>query len=211
MFSAWAGATGHGIAVAIAVIVIGAGLILTAGRGSARWLIVPAIAIAAPLGIVSAADISFPDSVGDRSYTPTALADIPEDGYRFGVGRVAIDLREADWTRGDVIPMDVDLGVGEIFVAVPHDVCVSTDLDADVGEVQIPGDSSNGFDVRNEANGSSTATPRLELSGHVDLGDIRVVNDDDVSIQRRPEDEGSAADLRAACEQPPAAAERGAN
>jgi phage shock protein PspC (stress-responsive transcriptional regulator)/predicted membrane protein len=202
VISAWAGATGHGVVVAVAVVVIGLGLLASAGRGNARWLIVPAVALAAPLGIVSAANIRFSDEIGDRSYTPNTFADIPADGYQFGVGRIAIDLRQADWMPGSVQRLNVDLGVGDVFVAVPHDVCVSSDLDADVGEVRVPGEDSNGVDAHYEANQSSKATPRLVLHGHVDLGDVRVVNDDDVSIRHRPDDQGSADDMRAACAAP---------
>ncbi|CAN5537009.1 hypothetical protein BH10ACT11_BH10ACT11_12670 [soil metagenome] len=201
VFSAWAGATGHGVAVAIVVVLIGVALIATAAKGGARWLVVPAIALAAPLGIVAAADISFADSVGEREYTPTTLADVPHNGYELGMGRLVIDLRDAKWGRNEVLPLHADLGVGELVVAVPHDVCVSSDLDVNAGRVAIPGAESDGVDADEKANGSSTATPRLVLRGHVDLGQIRLVHDDDQSLsaQRRDPGQGSASAMRAAC------------
>ncbi|HEX8102474.1 MAG TPA: PspC domain-containing protein, partial [Solirubrobacteraceae bacterium] len=56
--AAWAAAEGSGAAVAALVIAIGAALLVSAARpGGARWLAVPALAIAIPLGLVAAADV----------------------------------------------------------------------------------------------------------------------------------------------------------
>lgn len=201
LFSAWAAATGHGVAIAIVIVGIGVALIATATRGNAHWLVVPAIALAAPLGIVAAADISFADSVGERQYTPSTLADVPSNGYELGMGRMVIDLRDANWGKSEVLRLRADIGIGELVVAVPHDVCVSSDLDVNAGRVAIPGGESNGVDAEEQANGSSNATPRLELRAHADLGQIRLINDDDQSLgdHGRHRSQGSAADMRAAC------------
>ena len=126
--SAWAAATGHGVAIAAAVIAIGALLALSAFRGSgARWLIIPAVAVAAPLAVVSAADISFGDGVGEREYRPATAAALPADGYELGIGRLVVDLRGLDWSDDTVVDLDIDLGIGQAVVAVPENVCVSAD------------------------------------------------------------------------------------
>lgn len=204
LFSAWAAATGHGVAIAIAVILLGAVLAATASRGDARWLIIPAIALAAPVGVVAAADISFADGIGERQYAPNNLDDLPADGYELGIGRIVVDLRDADWKPGSVKSLDLDLGVGELVVAVPPDVCVSSAIDADAGELQIPGQRSDGFDPSNESNTGSKATPRLELTAHVDLGRVEVTNDPSADLGSRSGADhrvspGSATDLRTAC------------
>ena len=46
-------------------------LVLSAFRGGARWLLLPAAALAIPLALVSAADISFGEGIGDREYRPS--------------------------------------------------------------------------------------------------------------------------------------------
>ena len=74
----------------------------------------------------------------------------------------------------------------------------------------MAGDQSEGVDVHSQANDGSTATPRLDLTGEVDFGELRIVNSDDADI-----DQGShfhsgdgldrdqmSADLRAACAPP---------
>jgi phage shock protein PspC (stress-responsive transcriptional regulator) len=206
VFSAWVGATGSGVVIAAIVAAIGVMLVIGAFVGGARWLIAPALALAIPLAAVSAADVSFSGGVGEREYRPVSTAALPEDGYELGVGRLAIDLRDLDWTEREVISLDVDLGVGEAVVAVPEHVCVSADLRAGLGEVAAAGDDSGGFDTERTIGDGATATPRLELDGDVDLGALRVINDDDADLDhphwgnwQRDNDEAARSAAERAC------------
>ena len=185
--SAWAGATGHGVAIAAAVIAIGVLLALSAFRGhGARWLIVPAVALAAPLATVSAADISFGDGVGEREYRPVAIAALPADGYELGIGHLLVDLRDLDWEEDTVVDLDVDLGIGQAIVAVPENVCVAADIDATAGHLDVAGSDSDGVDPEIDRAVPSESTPRLNLNGEVDLGEFLVINDDDLDIDEFP-------------------------
>jgi phage shock protein PspC (stress-responsive transcriptional regulator) len=204
--AAWAGATGHGVVVAGTIIVIGVLLAVAAFSGGARWLIAPALALAIPLAAVSAADISFGDGVGEREYRPLAATAIPADGYELGIGRLAVDLRGLDWQPRSVVDLNIDLGVGEAVVAVPANVCVTTDTLTRAGNNVIAGDQSDGFDVHSNVNAGATATPRLHLTGEVDFGELRVVNDDSYVIDQHgfhgfgPPRAEMAANLQKACE-----------
>ena len=63
--------------------------------------------------------------------------------------------------------------------------------------------------MHSAANAGATATPRLDLTGEVDLGEVRVINDDDAEIDghgRAFHDEYDDAAMRAAME---AACDRG--
>jgi phage shock protein PspC (stress-responsive transcriptional regulator) len=207
--AAWAAATGHGVLVAIIVIAVGAMLALAAFNGGARWLIAPALAVAIPLGVVSAADVSFGDGIGERTYRPLSAASVPER-YELGIGRLQIDLRQLDWQDDTVVDLNVDVGIGQGVVAVPSNVCVTTDLDARAGDLRIAGDDSDGVDVHSQANAGSTATPRLDLTGEVDLGELVVINDDDADLDARDHfrfgesenRDAMAAALTAACTEP---------
>jgi phage shock protein PspC (stress-responsive transcriptional regulator) len=180
--SAWAGATGHGVAIAGAIIAIGVLLVISAFRGGARWLIIPAAALAVPLGAVAAADIHFSDGIGERNYRPASFASVPSDGYELGIGQLLVDLRELPWQQDTVLDLNVDLGMGELAVAVPENVCVSADVSTRAGELNIAGDEANGVDSEIKPEAPATATPRLNLSGEVDLGELRVVNLDDAAL-----------------------------
>ena len=113
----WAAATGHGVAVAAVVIGIGVLLVVAAFNGGARWLIAPALALAVPLGVVSAADISFGDGIGERDYRPLTVAAVPRTATSSGsaAGRRPARPRLERVRRRSTV--DVDLGVGQAIVA----------------------------------------------------------------------------------------------
>jgi phage shock protein PspC (stress-responsive transcriptional regulator) len=180
--AAWAGATGSGEVVAGLIIVIGVLLVIAAFRGGARWLIVPALALALPLATVAAADVSFDGGVGREDHEPATVAAIPDEGYELGMGQLDVDLRSLEWKKDTVVDLAVDLGIGEVRVAVPESVCVTGDFSASAGAVEVGGDEVGGFDVDHQPEAGTTATPRLVLDGEVDLGALRVINDDDVDL-----------------------------
>ena len=182
LLAAWAGATGSGEVVASVIIAIGVLLVIGAFRGGARWLIVPALALALPLGAVAAADVSFDGGVGQRTYEPASVAAIPDEGYDLGVGQLNVDLRSLEWGPNTVVELPVDLGVGQLNVGVPESVCVTGDLDVSAGAIEIGGDEIGGFDADHQPEAGTTATPRLVLDGEVDLGHLRIINDDDANL-----------------------------
>jgi phage shock protein PspC (stress-responsive transcriptional regulator)/predicted membrane protein len=174
--AALAAAAGGGAAVASLVVVIGILLVVAAFRGGARWLILPAMLLALPVGIVSAADVDLDGGVGDRDYRPSTLGDL-RDGYKLGVGRLRVDLRDLDLPAGDR-PLKVDLGVGEAEVIVPVDVCVALDSRAGAGYVRLFDRDSQGLDVDWDSRPSAAAdVPRLVLDADVGIGAIQVVHD----------------------------------
>ena len=98
-------ALGWGVPTAIVIIVIGALLALLAFRGGARWLIPPAVALAIGGGVAAAANLDFRGGIGERTYNPTSVASIPADGYRLGVGRLVVDLRDLNWQQHRVVDL----------------------------------------------------------------------------------------------------------
>src|SRR6185503_16014887 len=89
---AWATAAGGGVIVAAVVIVAGLWLVAGAFLGGARWLILPALALALPAGVVSAANLDVDGGVGDREYRPAVASEI-RPTYKLGVGHLILDLR----------------------------------------------------------------------------------------------------------------------
>jgi phage shock protein PspC (stress-responsive transcriptional regulator) len=173
---------GFGWAVGVGVIVLGLVLVATAFRGGARWLLVPAVALSVGVGAAAAADLDLHGGVGKREYRPTSAAAVPTEGYRLGVGRLAVDLREINWSANRVLDVEIDVGIGEAVVAVPSDVCVVADAHVGAGDLRIVGHQSDGFDVSDTTGAGSNVTPQLRLNANVDMGAIRVVNADGVDI-----------------------------
>src|SRR6478735_4118102 len=121
--AAFAVALGWGVPTAIVIIAIGALLALLAFRGGARWLIPPAVALAIGGGVAAAANLDFRGGIGERTYNPTSVASIPADGYRLGVGRLVVDLRDLNWQQHRVVDLSTSLGAGQSNVFVPKRVC----------------------------------------------------------------------------------------
>jgi len=152
--AAFAAATGSGVVIAAFVIAIGVMLVIGAFVGGARWLIAPALALAIP---------------------PATTAQV-QDRYELGVGQLVVDLRQLDWTPHQRLPLDVDLGVGELAVIVPPQVCVNPDLHVGAGEIAVGSGTTGGAGLDETSAGIATG-PSLDLHGELDLGSLRVLND----------------------------------
>jgi phage shock protein PspC (stress-responsive transcriptional regulator) len=183
--AAFAVAFGWGVPVAIVIIAIGVLLLLAAFRGGARWLIPPAVALAVGAGVAAGADLDFRGGIGDREYHPQTASSIPADGYELGIGRLVVDLRDLDWRKEKVVPLKVELGAGQANVFVPENVCVTGSAHLRAGESQLAGELNDGWDVDQEVQVGSAATPRLEIDANVDFGQLRVINSNTAGVDNR--------------------------
>ena len=138
-------AVGGGAVIAGLVIAIGAALCVAAFVGGARWLVLPALIVAIPLGFVAAAGIDADGGVGDRDYRPTSLAEM-RDGYKLGIGELRVDLRDVDLPAGRT-PLELNMGIGSVRVLVPEDVCVASDMRVGAGYARVFDRDSAGLDV----------------------------------------------------------------
>jgi phage shock protein PspC (stress-responsive transcriptional regulator) len=183
--SAFAAAAGGGAVVASLVVVIGALLVVAAFRGGARWLILPALLLAIPAGVVSAAEVDLDGGVGEKEYRPTSTADL-RDRYELGMGRLEVDLRYVPLPAGDR-PLRIDLGIGQAVVIVPEHVCVTLDSRVGAGYTRLFDRDSGGLDLDWDSSPSvHPAVPRLVLDADVGIGALQVVHDpSDVDDRRR--------------------------
>jgi len=151
--SAWATGTGSGGFVAGVVIALGVALALSAFRGGARWLILPALAVALPAGVVSAADVD-----------------------RLGMGQLTLDLRDVAFPAGER-RLDLKLGTGEIDLIVPENVCVVTRARVGAGYVGALDREGGGLDVDwSDAPVSEPGVPRLVVDTDIGIGAIMVAH-----------------------------------
>jgi phage shock protein PspC (stress-responsive transcriptional regulator) len=180
--AAFVSATGNGVVAAVVVAATGLALLVASFFGGARWLIVPALALGTGVGIAAATDLDFPGSIGEREYRPATVSSIPADGYELGIGRLLVDLRNLPLESDDVVSLDVDAGIGQVDVVVPESVCVAADAHGGAGELVITGEHNDGFDIDSERFLNASATPRLELDANLDLGQLRVIADDDIEL-----------------------------
>jgi hypothetical protein len=172
--AAWATAAGgNGV---VAGIVIAAGIALIAGAFAgqwARWLILPALAVALPAGVVAAADIDVKGGYGEKTYRPASL-DAVRDTYRLGAGHLVVDLRRAKLTPGDH-RIKLRVGVGEADLVVPRGVCVSTDAHLGIGGVNVFDTTNGGIDHDwTDERDPLPGSPRVVLDSDVGIGAVTV-------------------------------------
>ena len=171
--SFFASGLGGGVVVAAIVIAAGAGLVAAAFVGGARWLVLPALAIALPLAFVSAAGIDLDGGFGERLERPGTLAEVKQ-GYRLGAGELVIDLRGIRLPPGDH-PMSVRIGAGHAQVIVDEGVCVASRAEVGMGAVAIFDYDSGGIDVDwRDTRRAAPGSPRLVIDGDVGLGLLEV-------------------------------------
>jgi len=198
--SAWATATGHGAVVAVVVAALGVSLVAIAFAESVRrrivpWLVTAGVVLGVPAGAVAAADIHFSGSVGEREYTPTVVADLPDDGYDLGTGQLIVDLRELPWAKGQTIHVSAHQGIGQMIVSVPARVCVLGHASAKGGELVIAGDVSHGLDAEVDKGAALTQAPRLDFDGKIQFGQMVVTDQDPDVVDRRDGDFGPDGDF----------------
>jgi phage shock protein PspC (stress-responsive transcriptional regulator) len=171
-----AAALGGGVVIAALAVVTGLVLVGTAFAGGARWLIVPALALVLPLGVVSAAGIDLDGGVGDRDYRPATMSALRND-YNIGIGSMRVDLRDLDLPAGET-DLRLKVGIGEAVLYVPSDACVASDVQVGVGASDVLDRDNDGVDVDyTEDAPAPEGKPKLHISADVGIGVIEVVRE----------------------------------
>jgi phage shock protein PspC (stress-responsive transcriptional regulator) len=190
---------GGGVVVAALVIAAGAALVAAAFVGGARWLVLPAIAIALPLAFVSATGVDLDGGFGERHVRPGTLAEVKRS-YKLGAGELVIDLRDVKLPAGDR-RLKVGIGAGHALVLVPQDVCVASTAKVGMGGVVVFERDGGGVDVDwSDLRRAPAGTARLVIDGDVGLGllDVRH-NDADHDVPRRRFESFDANELNDSC------------
>ena len=158
---------------AIGLLVLGAGLVVGAWIGRARWLIVIGILAIPVVLAASLVDVPIRGGFGDRTYVPVAAADLP-DAYRLAAGHLTVDLRAWDpASQGTVV---ATLAAGWLEVILPPDLSVELHARAAAGAVDVYGQTRGGFGVevdRSLPGTGSTGTVDLQVEASFGLVSIR--------------------------------------
>jgi phage shock protein PspC (stress-responsive transcriptional regulator) len=158
-------------ALAIALVVIGAGLVVASVAGRAPWLFAIGFVLTAALVTAAAVEPLVEDGVGERTHHPLLAAEIPKE-IRYGIGTLVVDLTDVELTG--VTTLDVSLGIGEARLIVPRDVALDVQADVGVGALFVDGAEKDGIDRRIELHRSGTGDDRLVVDLHVGIGEGRI-------------------------------------
>lgn len=158
--------------LAMAVTVLGVGLLVGAVIGRARWLIIVGAILVPTLLFSPVFEYDWNSDTFDSFEVPTTFTAV-ESTYHQDIGNLRIDLTELDW-NGESITIEASMDFGYLEVVVPQDVAVSGGAFADIGRVGGLGEESAGagnphvdFETTGEA-----GSVFLDLS--IDIGNIQV-------------------------------------
>jgi phage shock protein PspC (stress-responsive transcriptional regulator) len=159
---------------ALALIVIGTGLLVGTVWGRARSLILLGLLVMPFAFAGSLVTVPIEGGVGERFYSPTGMEQL-KDAYRLAAGRMELDLSGMSWGP-EPVRVDATVAFGEILVTVPRGVHVAFDGQAGVGDIRFFGGHRGGVDVDLESSaGDPNSDARLVLDAESGFGSVRVV------------------------------------
>lgn len=167
-----AGAIHIGVAsgLAVAVMAVGAGMVVGGLFGRARALIPLGLVLSVPLILASAIGVPLRGATGHTFWTPASTTAL-QSPYQLAAGHGELDLSAID-PRGGTVHVEAYVGAGQIRVTVPDDVAVQITTHVGIGRVLFPDgtdragiDVTNGFD--SAAVGASQGTIVLDLKAGV--------------------------------------------
>src|SRR4051812_29836510 len=126
-----------GVVSAIALTIVGAGLVVSAWIGRARGLVVLGILLALAVGAFGAIDVPVRGAIGDVTYAPATRARV-HTHYRIAIGRLELDFARGI-LAGRRTEVTATVGIGRLVVRVPRDVRLVVHGHAGVGAVSILG------------------------------------------------------------------------
>jgi len=109
--------------------------------------------------------------VGDRSYVVTTSQELHRD-YRLGVGNLTVDLTDVRLPTG-VTHLSARVDAGDLDVIVPAGAALRVHGDAQLGQVEVLGDTVDGRNVDRRIEQAGTRV--LDLDAHVGVGRVRVM------------------------------------
>lgn len=160
--------------MALAVTILGLGLVAGGFVGRARWLILLGVVMVPTMLFSPVFEYNWNSDNFDRTIRPASFAEL-EGSYSIDVGNLVVDLRQLPWD-GQSIDLDLSVDAGSIEVIVPDGVGLVGEASLDVGQVTVLdrvsagiGNPTLSFDEP-----GSLGTVELDVSG--DVGNISVTN-----------------------------------
>lgn len=158
--------------IALAVTVLGVGLLVGTVAGRARWLILVGV-LSLPLLFGSPI---FEFDINDMTNgTSFVIPDSPEavpSVVSHGIGEIVIDLTDMEWAGAEV-DLDAELDIGQMFIYIPEDVGVVGVAHSSIGVVEFEGDQNAGFNPALQINSEGT-NGTLNLSAIVRIGSLEI-------------------------------------
>ncbi len=162
------------ILLSAALIVVGAGLVATAGRAGTGGLIALGLALTIILSGVSTVRLPIDNAFGDTTQRPTSMASLQRE-YSNALGSFTLDLSRLEVPEG-VTRIRVANSFGEARVRLPAGVGVRVQASTLFGEARVLGETFGGVGTNQakETPDFATAARRIELELNTAFGAAEV-------------------------------------
>jgi hypothetical protein len=162
------------IGAALAAVV--GGFVARTVRGGGRGLIPVSLLMLTAVTVVAVASPYLDEGTGDKDAHPTTFTDVQAE-YSYGIGSMVVDLRDVDFPAG-IHHIDVDHGIGSAQVWLPADVSYEITGDTDIGDIDVLGETEDGFNnevvATSDTTANTTANTTVVIDFNVDIGYGRV-------------------------------------
>ena len=158
--------------MALAVTILGVGLLVGAFAGRARWLILVGAVLIPTLFLSPVFEWDWNSETFDVLVEPDTFTDV-EEFYSIDVGNLVIDLRGLPWD-GETINITADVDIGNIEIRTPQDVGIVGEATVNIGRVGAPGRESTGLGNPGLDFDETGTEGTLLLEAHVDFGNIDI-------------------------------------
>ncbi|WP_329137136.1 PspC domain-containing protein [Streptomyces sp. NBC_00670] len=146
-----------GLSCALVVFGLGIAISAFAGRTGAGSIILAVLTA----GLL-AASAALPKDIGTHwartTWSPASAAAVRES-YDLGTGEGTLDLSRIRPAGGRTVSTDAEVGIGRLRVVLPPGATVRLDIDAGIGDIQLPGDTSKDVDVAPDKHKRVTLSP----------------------------------------------------
>lgn len=163
------------VALAAAVALVGGAVAVGAMTQRRVGALVPlGLLLLAGFAVAALTPVSISAGAGEKSERPLSV-EMLEPSYELGVGELDLDLSALELESGTT-SVDASLGMGSLVITVPEGVALEIDAHAGFGEVEIFGETDDGFDVDRALTlaGSSSGAPLLRLEADVGFGAVEI-------------------------------------
>lgn len=160
--------------------IVGLGLLIGAWLGRARWLILVGLALAAALGISSAAESPrFDEAFSNQVYwQPDSVAQL-RSTYKVEWGDATLDLSRVDFSTSPTpVSVSVTVDAGKLIIILPTNVDAEITASVSAGDARVFHEKWGGFDdsehTVQDYGADGPGGGKLNLDARVDFGNLEV-------------------------------------
>jgi phage shock protein PspC (stress-responsive transcriptional regulator) len=158
--------------LALAVTIVGVGLLVGSIAGRARWLILLGAIMIPTLMFSPVFEYDWNETTFDATETPLTFEEV-EPNYHVDLGELAIDLRQLPW-QGEEIEISATVDAGNLVIYLPDGVGIVGGARVDAGRVSGLGRSTGGLGEPTLEWNDPGPLGTVFLHAEVNLGNIEI-------------------------------------